>query len=73
MNTRLMLDPNTPDPDGVYQMIIDMHKDLSEDESHAVNARMILILANHIGDKSIIAEATGVARENMLKCRHNNP
>ncbi len=67
MTERLILEPNTDDPDGVYQFIIDMHKDLSEEESHAANARLILIMANHIGDENIIAKAAAIARKNTLK------
>jgi len=67
MNDTLILDPNTADPDDAYQCIIDMHKGLDDDESHAVNARLILILANHVGDKNIIAKATVVARKSLLE------
>ncbi|WP_374764194.1 DUF2783 domain-containing protein [Yunchengibacter salinarum] len=53
------------DPDRVYNLIIDMHRDMSEAESHAANARLILTLANHIGDGDVIAEATALVRRTM--------
>ncbi len=61
----LNLAPNTADPDGVFQLIVDMHAGLDEAESAAANARLILLLANHIGDAAVIAEATRIAREGV--------
>ena len=43
-------------------MLIDAHRDLSDDESAALNARLILILSNHIGDLALLREALGLAR-----------
>jgi len=53
---------NLADADGVYAMLIDAHEGLSKDESDALNARLILVLINHIGDPLVIAEALKVAR-----------
>lgn len=58
----LKLESNTDAPDDIYQAIINMHAGLEEAESARVNARLILVLANHIGDPEIIAEAARVAR-----------
>lgn len=60
--TRLMLSPNIADPDGFYADLIAVHDGLSEDESTALNARLVLILANHIGDRAILSQALEVAR-----------
>lgn len=49
--------------DDIYEAIIDMHDDLNAVESAACNARLILILANHIGDLETIKTATRAARE----------
>lgn len=57
----LTLTPNIIDPDGFYDTLIKAHKSLSKAQSDAFNARLILILANHIGDKKILAEALIVA------------
>jgi Protein of unknown function (DUF2783) len=56
---------NMADPDATYAAIIDAHADLSETESAALNARLVLLLANHIGDASVLAEALAVARKSL--------
>jgi hypothetical protein len=48
---------NFANPDDFYEALIDMHKDLTEEQSHQANARLILLLANHIGDLSILRTA----------------
>ena len=53
--------PNLPDPDGVYADLIALHEGRDEPESHALNARLVLILANHIGDRQVLAEAMALA------------
>lgn len=60
--TTLTLTPNIPDPDGFYEKLIDAHQGLSEDASDRLNARLILILANHIGDRTVLEEALTLAR-----------
>jgi hypothetical protein len=54
--------PNLTAPDAFYQSLIDAHGDLSPEESHAFNARLVLLLANHIGSLSILQEALQAAR-----------
>ncbi len=54
--------PNIPDPDGFYADLISAHEGLEEAESHALNARLVLILANHIGDREALSEALELAR-----------
>jgi Protein of unknown function (DUF2783) len=56
---------NVADPDGLYAAIIDAHADLTEGESAALNARLVLLLANHIGDPAILAEALTTARKSI--------
>ncbi len=58
----LTLSPNIPDPDGFYETLINAHEGLTKDESDALNARLILILANHIGDRAVLAAALKAAR-----------
>jgi len=57
----LILDPNIPDPDGFYAELLVVHEGLDEASSHALNARLILILANHIGDRAALSEAFALA------------
>lgn len=51
--------------DDFYQLLIDTHRDLSDEQSAMVNARLILLLANHIGDISVLREAMQHAREGI--------
>lgn len=55
--------PNLARPDDFYEALIDMHRDLPDADSQAVNARLILLLANHIGDHETLLEAMHLARE----------
>ena len=58
----LNVEPNIAAGDEFYEALIDMHRDLSEAESALVNARLILLLANHIGDPRVLRAAMQVAR-----------
>ncbi|MEJ6404420.1 DUF2783 domain-containing protein [Yoonia sp. 2307UL14-13] len=58
----LNLTPNLTDPDGFYDDLVVAHDGLSKDESDALNARLILILANHIGDRSVLRAALRAAK-----------
>ncbi len=49
--------------DDFYEALIDTHRGLSDTESEALNARLILLLANHIGDIAVLREALRLARE----------
>jgi len=49
--------------DDFYQLLIDTHRDLSEQQSAMLNAKLILILANHVGDISVLREAMQHARQ----------
>lgn len=51
-----------PDPDAAYRLLVDAHRDLGEAESDALNARLVLILANHIGDLDVLRDAIALAR-----------
>jgi hypothetical protein len=46
-------------------MLIDSHRDLSDEQSALLNARLILLLANHIGDLSVLREALALARDDV--------
>ena len=67
---KLNLAANIKNYDDVYQMIIDMHLELTEEESQSANAKLILTLANHIGDAAVIAEAVKIVRDNTLAWRN---
>lgn len=56
------LTPNMPDPDGFYDELLQAHTGLSDAESEAYNARLILTLANHIGDRNVLRAALAAAK-----------
>ena len=58
---KLNLSPNIDQPDDFYEKLIAMQRDLSDDEVQLVNAKLILVLANHIGDREVLEEAMAVA------------
>lgn len=54
--------PNIAGPDEFYAELIQSHEGLSDDDSAALNARLVLLLANHIGDRGVLSEAISAAR-----------
>ncbi|MDQ2102825.1 DUF2783 domain-containing protein [Azospirillum isscasi] len=52
-------------PDDFYEALIDTHRDLSAEQSNMVNAKLVLLLANHIGDMEVLKEALRVARKGV--------
>jgi hypothetical protein len=61
LNTEL----NLVAPDDFYQELIDTHRDLTEEQSALVNAKLILLLANHVGDLGVLRAALAAAREDV--------
>ena len=59
---KLITDPNLSAPDDFYEALIEAHSDLSPEESHALNARLVLLLANHIGALGVLKQALAAAR-----------
>ena len=58
----LITSPHLEAPDDFYEALIDAHRDLSLDQSQALNARLVLLLANHIGDLRVLRQALAAAR-----------
>lgn len=58
----LNLKANIARPDDFYQELIDIQRDMSEDDVQLMNAKLILILSNHIGDQETLSEAMLLAR-----------
>ena len=63
--TPLNTQPNIQAPDDFYQELVDMHRDLSAQQSALVNAKLILLLANHVGNPVILREAMRAARQDI--------
>ena len=72
----LQLQPNLSEPgqryfrdfspgDDFYEALIEAHRDLADEDSERLNARLILLLANHIGDIAVLKEALALARRQL--------
>ena len=72
----LQLQPNLSEPgkryfrafspgDDFYEALIEAHRDLSDEDSERLNARLILLLANHVGDIAVLKEALALARRQL--------
>ncbi|WP_299770948.1 DUF2783 domain-containing protein [uncultured Pseudoteredinibacter sp.] len=58
----LQLQTNIAKPDSFYNRLIDMQRDLSEEEVQMMNAKLILLLSNHIGEEEVLFEAMDLAK-----------
>jgi hypothetical protein len=63
-NTLLNVEPNIADHDAFYEMLVDAHQDLSDEQSKMLNAQLILLLSNHVGDLPVLRQAFMIARRN---------
>lgn len=61
----IVTSPNLESPDGLYAAYVAAHQGLSDAESELLNARLVLILANHIGDPIVLREALELARPKL--------
>ena len=59
----LITKPNLESPDDFYEALIETHNELDTPASHALNARLVLLLANHIGSLDVLRQALRLARE----------
>lgn len=60
--TNLILTPNIDRADDFYADLLAAHESLTKEESDALNARLVLVLANHVGDREILSEALAAAQ-----------
>ena len=58
----LITAPHLDAPDDFYEALIEAHRDLDPAASHALNARLVLLLANHIGSLGVLQQALHAAR-----------
>ncbi|HYN62118.1 MAG TPA: DUF2783 domain-containing protein [Rubrivivax sp.] len=58
--------PNIPDPDGFYQELIESQRELSDEQADMLTTKLVLILANHVGEREVLREAIALARANTL-------
>lgn len=61
----LNTETNLAAPDDFYEALIEAHRDLSNEQSQELNAALILLLANHLGDMAVLREALAQARASV--------
>ena len=61
----LNIDANLARPDDFYELLIATHRDLTREESELVNCKLILLLANHVGDPGVLRDAMARARRDV--------
>lgn len=71
MSERLILAPNYEDADRFYAELVRAHDGLSDAASALLNARLVLILANHVGSAAVLAEALGLAKAHLPLAHHD--
>jgi hypothetical protein len=62
----LNTDPHLESPDDFYEALIDAHRGLDTAQSHELNAKLVLLLANHIGTLEVLRDALAAARASTL-------
>lgn len=55
--SKLITTPNIKDPDGFYAQLLELHEGHDKETSDTINAQLILVLSNHIGNRDILSEA----------------
>jgi hypothetical protein len=63
--TVLNTEPNLDPPDRFYETLLRAHEGLSPAQSHALNARLVLLLANHVGQQVVWEAALAAARKDI--------
>jgi hypothetical protein len=66
---KLVTENRFPDPDRAFRALIEARRGLSPEEAAALDARLVLLLANHIGDEDVLADAIAAARSDLPKAR----
>ena len=69
--SELNLDSNFSDADAFYAALADIHRDRSPEHSEKINARLILLLANQVGDQAILEQALAIAGQIDSETRHD--
>ena len=67
MRARLRTEDHLERPDDLYNLLVEAHRDLTPEQSRLLDAKLILLLANHIGDPGPIEEATAIARAGLVR------
>ena len=62
----LITAPHFEAADAFYEALIEAHRDLNNAQSHELNAKLVLLLANHVGERAALNEALAAARASVL-------
>ena len=62
MSKKLHTEPRIEDPDDFYARLIGLHEGLNSEQSQSLNSKLILLMANHIGDREALDELLSLAR-----------
>jgi hypothetical protein len=57
---------NFADPDAAYRLIVEAHRGISDQQSASLDAALVLILANHVGDLEVLREAVALAKRRLV-------
>jgi hypothetical protein len=57
---------NFADPDAAYRLIVEAHRGISDEQSASLDAALVLILANHVGDLDVLREAIALAKRRLV-------
>lgn len=63
----LIRTPNIPDSDGFYEALIHAQRGLSDEQADMLLTKLVLILANQVGDRAVLDQALALARDNTLQ------
>ena len=70
----LIRTPHIADPDGFFAELVDAQRDLSDHDAQKMLAKLVLLLANHVGDRALLSEAIAIAAAQPAgKPRSSNP
>ncbi len=62
----LQRQPNIAGPDSFYEELINAQRDMTDEQADMMLAKLVLVLANHVGDRQVLSEAIGLCRSNTL-------
>ena len=60
---QVKVEPNMEDPDGFYEQLLEAHQGLAVEQSFELNVRLLMLLANQIGDREVLSRCIDLARE----------
>jgi hypothetical protein len=69
--SKIFTEPRLAEPDNLYARLIEAYRDLDDQESHKLSAKLILLLANHIGDPEVFDQALALAKDQTASARRD--